>query len=96
MKEEEYKCANCGAPASIAEEYATFASSYGCTGSEFRFYCKDCFIDRVDFYEHNSMKCNYCGKELDNKKFYSFYDELYCSLECFLKAAPDCSFIEDV
>jgi hypothetical protein len=43
MDEQECKCCLCGKLAECAEEYASFAASFGCTGTDYRFYCKECF-----------------------------------------------------
>ena len=39
MDDQEYKCCMCGKKAECAEEYATFGAFFGCTGTDFRFYC---------------------------------------------------------
>lgn len=40
MNEKGYKCCICGKQAECAEEYANFGVSFGCSGTDHRFYCK--------------------------------------------------------
>ncbi len=85
MDEQEYKCCSCGKLAECAEEYATFGASFGCTGTDFRFYCKECFIETFEVGVHKDNRCSHCGKELDFKsEVYSQPCGLYCSFECMM------------
>lgn len=98
MSNQEYKCVECGKPAILAGEYETFASSYGCTGTDYRYYCKDCLFEIFNIHTHHSTKCSCCGKDLSTaKEFYSFWDdELYCSIECLARKARGIELISDM
>ena len=65
----EYVCAECGKPAIIEEEYEVFAPSYGCAGTDFRYLCKEHFLECFPIHTHHSVKCNCCGKDLSTMNY---------------------------
>lgn len=97
-EETEYVCAECGEPALIEEEYEVFAASYGCAGTDFRYLCKEHFLECFSIHTHHSIKCHCCGKDLSNmNEFYSFWDdELYCSIECLAKKANGLELLSEL